>query len=98
MADEAQTADARKVVPFLRVEQARPFVNGRCFSDLHHVAPSGWTMLYDRELVYATTFHVGADAYCGHIIAGSWEQAEALALERGLGEVVDGVIGGIIPA
>lgn len=86
------------VIPLRRVEPARPFINGKSFSDLWHVKPEGWAMLYERGLVYCTTLMVGGEAYCGHIIAGSREHAEQLAVERGYGETVDGVVGGIILA
>lgn len=86
------------VVSFRRVEQARPFVNGICFDDLWGMPASVWDLLYQREVVYCTSFEIGGERYGGHIIARSWDHAREVAAWRGLGETVDGVIGGQIQA
>lgn len=92
------TGETTNVTLFLRVDPARPFINGRCFDDLWGIPPSAWELLYERGVVWSTELTVGDGVYAGLIIAASREHAEQVAALRGLGERVSGMVGGIVAA
>lgn len=72
------------------VEPARPFINGKPFSELWGVTGEIRQLLIDRGLVWITEFERNGAVYSPAIIAASKEAAEAIAAERKLGEVVVG--------
>lgn len=72
------------------VEPARPFVRGRSFCESWGLPPPAVATLIERELLYATVFTRRGRMFGGDIIAESFEQAQRVADERGLGEEVVG--------
>lgn len=43
-------------------------------------------------MIFVTSYSKDGGLYASHIEANSWEEAEKIALENGLGEKVDGFI------
>jgi hypothetical protein len=74
------------------VESARPFVDGLCFCESWGLPASAVATLIERELLYATAFDRNGRTFGGDIIADSFDQAQRVADERGLGEKVIGKV------
>lgn len=74
------------------VEAARPFVDGRCFSESWGLPAFVVATLIERELLYATVFDRDGRMFGGDIIADSFDRAQSVADERGLGEKVVGKV------
>lgn len=83
------------------VDDNEPIIDGFCFSDLHGYSDEEVNSLAASGNVYCTTFKAMTSdgqvaTFGGTIIAESWDQATEEAERRGLGEVVEGVVGGIL--
>jgi hypothetical protein len=74
------------------VEPARPFVNGRCFCESWGLPAMAVATLIERELLYATAFDRNGRTFGGDVIADSFDRAQRVADERGLGEKVVGKV------
>ncbi len=66
--------------------------DGVCFDDLHGLTPGQQKFFIKRGMVYGTEFKANDRRYAGNIIADSPKDACRIAIARGLGEVVLGLV------
>lgn len=66
--------------------------NGTVIDEIDGMTPDQVKLLTERGLVFCTSFKMAGKAGMGNIIASSEEAAEALVVERGLGEKIIGTL------
>ena len=64
--------------------------NGVVIDEIDGMTPEQVRLLAERGVVFGTTFKAGGKTIDGKVIAASWEDAEAIAAKRGLGEEIFG--------
>ena len=64
--------------------------NGVVIDEIDGMTPEQVRLLAERGVVFGTTFMAGGKTIDGKVIAASWDEAEAIAAMRGLGEEIFG--------